>query len=543
MKAYITVFIILFSLLSSFAQQNINYKAIIKDDSGNVIANDLIVVQFIIQQGAAQTNVYQESHTVTTDANGLIIVNIGEGTTSNVFADIDWASDDHFLNVQVNTGDGLTDLGTTQFMHVPYAIQAEKAANVTGLEAIDEGNGNGWRLIDSNPDNFGSIGEYAIDLSRQPIESNVRGATGRSSVAFGVSSEASGSYSFSTGQFNIASGTSSTAFGASNDANGNFSTAFGLNNNADAFGSFAIGRYNMGGGNPTEWSISDAVFEIGRGTSNIDRINALTVFKTGRMRLNSFTNGLEIINGSGFGIHVSGGSSVGFYVNNASVYGGLFRGDDAGLYTRSSNSQNPDIILGGDSNANAEDDAIISSDPQYGSSDFYIRSYDGVIVELDYNDNESGSFIVRNGDGNEVFSVSEGGAIRQNGATIHASDKRLKKDIETLAYGLNEVMQLQPKAYNWKDREQTYKSLGLIAQEVQPIIKEIVTAKDNADKTLGISYSELIPVLIKAIQEQQSIIETLNTDNCHQKSQLKSIEQNYQALLSRIELIESKSSN
>jgi hypothetical protein len=58
----------------------------------------------------------------------------------------------------------------------------------------------------------------------------------------------------------------------------------------------------------------------------------------------------------------------------------------------------------------------------------------------------------------------------------------------------------------WKNREQKNKSFGLIAQDVQSIIKEIVHIGEDKDKTLSLSYTELIPVLIKAIQEQQGII-------------------------------------
>ena len=93
------------------------------------------------------TTVYQETHNPTTDSNGLITVNIGEGTTTDAFANINWGDDEHFLNVQIDTGNGLTDMGTTQFMAVPYSLQSVKASNVTGLEALDEGNGIGWRLI------------------------------------------------------------------------------------------------------------------------------------------------------------------------------------------------------------------------------------------------------------------------------------------------------------------------------------------------------------------------------------------------------------
>ena len=110
----------------TFSQNiGINYKALIKDSGGNVVANQNITLQFIIYEGVALTNnVYQETHSPMTDANGIVIVNIGEGTTSDVFTNIDWGEDDHYLNVQIDTGSGLTDMGTTQFMAVPYALHA-----------------------------------------------------------------------------------------------------------------------------------------------------------------------------------------------------------------------------------------------------------------------------------------------------------------------------------------------------------------------------------------------------------------------------------
>jgi hypothetical protein len=111
--------------MSSFAQQGINYKALIKDNLGNVLEDEDIDVQFIIYEGAALTNnVYQETQIQTTDFNGIIILTIGEGTTSDVFSDINWGSDEHWLNVQVNTGSGWVDMGTTKFMAVPYALSS-----------------------------------------------------------------------------------------------------------------------------------------------------------------------------------------------------------------------------------------------------------------------------------------------------------------------------------------------------------------------------------------------------------------------------------
>jgi len=114
----------------SVAQQGINYKAVIKDGSGNVIPNDLIVVQFTILKGVGMSNEYLETHTPTTDANGIVILNIGTGTTSDDFTAIDWASDDHYLNVQINTGGGLVDMGTTGFKAVPYALHSKTAESL-----------------------------------------------------------------------------------------------------------------------------------------------------------------------------------------------------------------------------------------------------------------------------------------------------------------------------------------------------------------------------------------------------------------------------
>ena len=94
-----------------------------KDGGGNVVANQNIDIQFIIYEGPGEiTNVYQETHSPNTDANGIVIVNIGTGTTSDDFSAINWGADDHYLNVRIDTGSGLTNMGTTQLMAVPYAL-------------------------------------------------------------------------------------------------------------------------------------------------------------------------------------------------------------------------------------------------------------------------------------------------------------------------------------------------------------------------------------------------------------------------------------
>ena len=148
-KHKLRILMLLFTLVNfgfSWSQQEgFNYKAIIKDDLGNVISNQTITIQLTIFIG--DTQFYQETHTPTTNANGLVILTIGAGTTSDSFESIDWSIQNHNLKTEVDIGNGLIDFGITPFQSVPYAAFAEKS---TGLEQLDEGNGQGWRLFFSD---------------------------------------------------------------------------------------------------------------------------------------------------------------------------------------------------------------------------------------------------------------------------------------------------------------------------------------------------------------------------------------------------------
>src|SRR5262249_8330092 len=93
------------------------------------------------------------------------------------------------------------------------------------------------------------------------------------------------------------------------------------------------------------------------------------------------------------------------------------------------------------------------------------------------------------------------------GSVTQNSDARLKQGISNLGYGLPEVMRLRPVTWIWKQKPEQGTQLGLIAQDVEKIVPELVsTGKDEA-QTKGINYIGLVPVTIKAIQEQQAQIE------------------------------------
>jgi hypothetical protein len=125
--------ILLFFVHVASAQLGINYKAIIHDAGGNVLVNAPVTVQFTILENGT-TIVYQETHRPTTNDNGIVIVNIGEGTpVSGDFSVIGWGGNPHYIKTEINTGEGYIDMGTTEFKTVPYALHAKTVASTADL--------------------------------------------------------------------------------------------------------------------------------------------------------------------------------------------------------------------------------------------------------------------------------------------------------------------------------------------------------------------------------------------------------------------------
>ncbi|MDB4730470.1 tail fiber domain-containing protein [Akkermansiaceae bacterium] len=110
------------------------------------------------------------------------------------------------------------------------------------------------------------------------------------------------------------------------------------------------------------------------------------------------------------------------------------------------------------------------------------------------------------------------GAIAGNGATnvqfVSASDERLKENIKPLTGSLDKVLALNPVSYTWKENGDHIKA-GFIAQEVEKVLPEYTDTEDDEMKTKSITggmTAGYIAVLTKAIQEQQTQIEALQSE-------------------------------
>ncbi len=117
----VTCLCITSSLLAQ-SPQGIPYQAVMRNADGTVMANSAVSLTFMIHDGAANgTVVYQESHALTSNAQGLVSCAVGNGVESQgSFSNINWGSGGKFLHVMMNGN----DLGTQQMLSVPYALYA-----------------------------------------------------------------------------------------------------------------------------------------------------------------------------------------------------------------------------------------------------------------------------------------------------------------------------------------------------------------------------------------------------------------------------------
>ena len=111
------------------------------------------------------------------------------------------------------------------------------------------------------------------------------------------------------------------------------------------------------------------------------------------------------------------------------------------------------------------------------------------------------------------FYVTGGGTINATSTSITAiSDERLKENIVDLETGLSEVMSLQPRRFDWKNGDGENVA-GFIAQEVETVLPDLIGdyKHEELEDAKAIKMGDMIPTLVKAIQEQQTIIDDLKT--------------------------------
>ena len=115
------------------------------------------------------------------------------------------------------------------------------------------------------------------------------------------------------------------------------------------------------------------------------------------------------------------------------------------------------------------------------------------------------------------FYVSGAGQIHAVQTSISSlSDERLKDNIVDIDTGLSEVMALKPRKFDWKEGEGSNEKnvVGFVAQEVETVLPDLIGdfKHDDLDDAKSVKMGDMIPTLVKAIQEQQTQIEELKAE-------------------------------
>jgi hypothetical protein len=132
----LTLLVIIFTPTQTTAQtpQAFKYQTVVRDASGQVLANQIVSFRIRILQGNIQgTSVYSETHLSTTNMYGLSNLEIGDGLVeSGSFVAIDWSADQYFVQVSLDIAGGSNYqlMGVSQLLSVPYALHAQSADTV-----------------------------------------------------------------------------------------------------------------------------------------------------------------------------------------------------------------------------------------------------------------------------------------------------------------------------------------------------------------------------------------------------------------------------
>jgi hypothetical protein len=208
----------------------------------------------------------------------------------------------------------------------------------------------------------------------------------------------------------------------------------------------------------------------------------------------NFINRMSITNGGRVGIGttspqqmLSVAGSMNIDQNNANTYG-----------------LNPGLTFGSGSGEGISSNRVGGTNNNSYGLDFYA----GGLVRMAINN--SGNVGIGYFNPNTKLEVA--GNIYATG-TITPSDIRYKKDISLVKNALNKIMSISGYYYSFKTNEfpdmglDTKKQIGVIAQEVEEVVPEVVVTRPDGYKT--VDYPKLIPLLIQGMKEQQQQIEEL----------------------------------
>ncbi|MCK4830127.1 tail fiber domain-containing protein [bacterium] len=496
---YFIIFLMLMGTLA-YAQtpEAFKYQAVIGNESGEIIANTTVALRIsVLQDSDHGTVVYEETFHPETNPHGLVDIELGNGS----FLSIDWGAHTYFLKIEVdpNNGTSFTHLGTSPLLSVPYALHA-RTVQLDMVEDADPDPNNELQTISlvgtdlTLSEGGGTVtlpsSEGGDDWGTQVVESNATlSGVGTSGDPLHVIGDLSDNQTLSIvgNDLSILDGntvplpTSPWITDASNIYTLGTNVGIGTSSPSETFHVYGQSLFNVGTGTiriTTPGSYPGLIaFDI------VSDHRRDIVFRPEGIVLTASTSnagpgindGIFIREGGNVGIQTASIGNYPLFVSERSTFGlAINNAGASNLWELYSNT-------GGD----------------------FMLSHGTTIV---------GFF---NG---------------TTGVYTPLSDRRVKTDIKPLNSSLESVKKMNPSTYAMKAYYSGKREIGLVAQEVKSHFPELVyeTLDDKTGKTIyTVNYNGIAVVAVKAIQEQQEIIED-------QSARIDDLEKKIEALQKRM---------
>lgn len=510
MKALVTLIFYCVWCLNLLAQvpQAFKYQAVVRDHSGNVMAEKGVSFKISILSGSATgTAIYSEIHSgKTTNGFGLVDLEIGKGTpVSGSFSTITWYTGTYYIKVELDPagGSAYQPLGTSQLLSVPYALQAETVDKAGGLILPYADS----TTMDSKETVFkltcyGEIWSSAITgISKS---SNGTGIIGEG--AFGVMGSAT--VPGGTGMRGVNPSTTGSGWGLSGVANSSESGGI--------WGSGGLYGLKADAGSPSGYGVyGTASSSTGTTYGVYGKVNSpegyAGYFKGGKVHVSGRTGiGTE---SPSAGLHVRGNDYP-----ESFIFLEANTGKDAGFRLYEGSLAKWHIF----NNSGAGGLHIYNSGGQTAIFAKQSNSYVGINTteptqSLDVNGVARIRGMMTGVVATTVYRTSDGTLI------TGASDIRLKNNIELLQSSLEKVMKLQGVTFTWKADPKNRKSIGFIAQEFEKVIPELVFTNET-DGYKGINYAEVSAILVEAIKELKAENDRLKSENGLHQTKMEALE-------------------
>ena len=343
-------------------------------------------------------------------------------------------------------------------------------------------------------------------------------STANESAAFGKSTRVSGRFSFAAGERCEVTSDWSTAFGAVSKASGIKSFAIGDTTNAKGETSFVSGLNSLAN-NDLSFAHGNEVSSTGYNsqsfgfvtTADTRECHSEGILTRAGNFYTTFEPVMTVTNVDGMASHSSGIQTLA--KGTASFVTGIQNissGHESSVVCGSGNTSSGlhSLSSGQNNNAAAPQSACIGGAKnlvQAAATNSVVVGGNNISASLS-NTTYVPDLVIKNLTSTDPLATNAAGKV-----IAGVSDRNLKHNIKPLSDTLNKILKLNPISFKYnKELDMGDKiHFGLIGQDVKPLFPEIVKQRPGDEKHLSISYIEIIPLLIKAIQELKYEIDQL----------------------------------